>query len=567
MFSSSVAGTGSLCLGCQLRAVTRRTPVLAAAAAASSATAAAHSRIRSQQQRRYAGGQSEAGSANANDYAVARALNESRYNDPYDHPDDDEDTGKKKKKKTLIHLTRHPADEPFVRTFVDTRLREGTYSQPEVSFEDVWQQDTDVEGADAAFERAMRQNRGGAAREPVDNPDEIIYGSATYDTLPPAVGQFSWNTESASDLRHEFSRRNKELIGAQQRKRPQQEAAEEDWGVLDPNSSAETKDFSWAEEKDFNLTSERDEKFFFPRGKGFEKAPQAADESHLLSPGGGFEKPPRAEEHTLNTRPIDELFGWDQERFPGERFPAERSIWHGKVDEQQPLSPLHVRKGRMRLLTDTAEMSIATLGKDSSVIVLKEDGDWPFEQVKQDRMPKDPVPDVTKSTDQEESLSLEAVLENIEELRPTDRILPAREFKAIFDTLRDGFTAFHLESYVELDQRRRAEGDERPYLGDQPEHIKERPWIVSQGHWTPEVEGAVEDMDYRLKGYILKSMPPKQRLVMQLMRECWDMSVQELLYGLGVLDVKVRALEFKLLTRECWPLSISSCLDISFPAY
>ncbi|ROW10286.1 hypothetical protein VMCG_01662 [Cytospora schulzeri] len=85
------------------------------------------------------------------------------------------------------------------------------------------------------------------------------------------------------------------------------------------------------------------------------------------------------------------------------------------------------------------------------------------------------------------------------------------------------------------------------------------PWMVEQSHWSPEVAGAVEETEYPLRGYILKSMRPKQRLAVQLMRECWGVSAQELQDGNGHLDVRVRDLEFKLLTlgNQRWLHKIS----------
>lgn len=215
---------------------------------------------------------------------------------------------------------------------------------------------------------------------------------------------------------------------------------------------------------------------------------------------------------------------------------------------EKPKAPTAYRKGNTRLVEDRSKLSIDTLGRAAEVIVLREGGDWHSKPYKQDERPADKGLTLDDHVDQEAGLSMEVIMENINELQPEHHILPTREFKDIFDTLMSGFTSIQLESYVERHQRREEEGDETPFVGVLPEMAKPQPWIVEQSVWTPEVKGAVQEVDLPLKGYILKSMPPKQRLVMQLMRECWGMSVQELMDGQGVLEVRVRDQEFTLLT-------------------
>ncbi|CAN8100610.1 unnamed protein product [Discula destructiva] len=513
MFSSSVAGASSVCLGCQLRAVTRRNPVLAAGRSA--AAAAAQSRIR-RQQRRYA--------SNSADDPFESVLSSQRHGGEYDELK----PKKKAKRKPPQQVKSRDEKAPFVRTFNDRSLREGTYTQPEVTFEDVWDQGQDLEL------EVEKQNKGRSGLAPVqENPGEIDYGSTTHDEAP-AVGNFSW-VESEAEIRERF---------AEYRKHPRKAEASR---PPPPPSRYE-------------------------RPAGYDKK---LDRSGMLKHGRQDQrlkpnlvrqrKPPAPPP----TQPTDNLFGWDRGSFAGSGL-EHRSIWSGNetdAQDQGPQDPFAdfgapseeheevqepvknvYRKGGMRMVEDISKLSIETLGKDAGVIVLKEDGRWERKPFKRDRRPPEPTFKVEDNVDQEEGLGLDVVLDNIDGLRPTHRILPAREFKVIFDQLLKGFTAFQLETYVERDRKRLDEGDERPFLGVIPDELPSRPWIVSQTRWTPEVHGAVEGVDHPLKGYILRTMPPKQRLVMQLMRECWNMSVQELLDGHGVLDIQLRDQEFKLLT-------------------
>ncbi|KKY31447.1 hypothetical protein UCDDA912_g08638 [Diaporthe ampelina] len=166
--------------------------------------------------------------------------------------------------------------------------------------------------------------------------------------------------------------------------------------------------------------------------------------------------------------------------------------------------------------------------------------------------------------DEQDVLSLDDVVKNIHGLNPQRQIVSAREFKSLFNTLLSGFTILQLEKYVVwhreqpvLEMIKNEVFGENESLSEEstiPEDVvpkrREYAWMTEQAHWTPYVDGAVEEAQYPLAGYVMKSMPPKQRLVVQLMRECWEISVQELLDGNGHVDIRVRDLEFKLLTRK-----------------
>lgn len=208
-------------------------------------------------------------------------------------------------------------------------------------------------------------------------------------------------------------------------------------------------------------------------------------------------------------------------------------------------------KGDTKLVQDFRELSVDSLGRKADIIVLKEGGK--FKRKPPPKAEKDSASgstDFEEFVDQEPGLSLDTVMENIEEFRPQHRILPAREFKVVFDSLMKSFTSPQIAEYVTRYHERLEQGEELVQSGTLPGSGTPRPWIVSEMRWIPDVQGAVPHLGHSLQGYILKSMPPKQRRVMQVMRECWGMSVQELTHGLGALEVEVRDLEFKLLTRK-----------------
>ncbi|KAG6367186.1 hypothetical protein INS49_001371 [Diaporthe citri] len=223
------------------------------------------------------------------------------------------------------------------------------------------------------------------------------------------------------------------------------------------------------------------------------------------------------------------------------------------------------RRGDMVLVEDASKLGVLSFGKAAEVIVLRDGRQWarraaPVEASSEENT--DSGLKIEEFLDEQDVLSLDDVVKNIHGLKPERQIMSAREFKSLFSTLMDGFTILQLEKYVVWHREQSILERIKDEVFDENETPSEEPtipedvlpkrreygWLTEQAHWTPYVDGAVEEAQYPLAGYIMKKMPPKQRLVVQLMRECWDISMQELLDGNGRVDIRVRDLEFKLLT-------------------
>lgn len=223
------------------------------------------------------------------------------------------------------------------------------------------------------------------------------------------------------------------------------------------------------------------------------------------------------------------------------------------IDWAASIRPNRYWKGGTQLVEDFRKLTVDTLGREAEIIVLKDAGRY------RTRMPAEldeasfrERPDLDELVDQDPGLSMDDIMENIDSFRPDICLLPAREFKVLFDKLMSAFTTPQLAEYVTRYMERVAQGKETPFTGGLPGSWSSRPWIVSEMRWIPEVQGAVPHVGRTLQGYILKSMSFKQRRVMEIMRQCWGMSVQELTSGSGTLEITIRDLEFKLLTRK-WP--------------
>lgn len=238
----------------------------------------------------------------------------------------------------------------------------------------------------------------------------------------------------------------------------------------------------------------------------------------------------------------------------------------GKVVRITRGRPKEHRRGDMVLVEDASKLDVDSLGKAAEVIVLRDGRQWGRRAfpVEASSEAIDSGLKIEDFLDEQEVLSLDDVVNNIHGLKPERQIIPAREFKSLFNTLLDGFTILQLEKYVVWHREKSILERIKDDVFGKDQTPKEEPttteeallkgrqytWMTEQAHWLPYVDGAVEEAQYPLAGYITRNMSPKQRLVVQLMRECWDVSIQELLNGNGRVDIRVRDLEFKLLTRE-----------------
>ncbi|KAL8366899.1 hypothetical protein RB599_011179 [Gaeumannomyces hyphopodioides] len=119
---------------------------------------------------------------------------------------------------------------------------------------------------------------------------------------------------------------------------------------------------------------------------------------------------------------------------------------------------------------------------------------------------------------------------NINELRPAEvHILTQRDFDAIADAIRDGFTVAQLVRYIGANRKDRASLDT-------PEADPDAPWILQRLPWVPQPPPTQQ-----------KSDTPKKLLIGQLMHTCWGISIQEHVDGPGYLDIYLRDPEFSLL--------------------
>ncbi|KAK0723800.1 mitochondrial inner-membrane-bound regulator-domain-containing protein [Apiosordaria backusii] len=140
-------------------------------------------------------------------------------------------------------------------------------------------------------------------------------------------------------------------------------------------------------------------------------------------------------------------------------------------------------------------------------------------------------------------LTSERILLNIHELQPVEeRVFSESDFVALRDTLIQGFTVAQLTSYIET------WGSALEFKDEGDPKTLNPPWVLDIRPWIPAIESSPPDLDPKLLGYVAPGASPKEKLAVRLMRMCWDLSCHSVLEGQGYLDVKLRKMEFDLLT-------------------
>ncbi|KAK3363634.1 mitochondrial inner-membrane-bound regulator-domain-containing protein [Lasiosphaeria hispida] len=202
-----------------------------------------------------------------------------------------------------------------------------------------------------------------------------------------------------------------------------------------------------------------------------------------------------------------------------------------------------------RLMAHGEDLLVDTMGKPAAAIVMKEKG-GPFTKFNDmpaldpDEVPEEETHLVEALERESLSTSDREILLNIHELQPEGSgALTDEHFSALQDTLADGFTKAQLETYLATYQSVEAFGDQSAKVKD----THDPPWIIERRPWMPIATEGVEPTEDALQGYVTKSMPPKQKLAIRIMRQCWDVSSQSVEELQGCLELRLRDTEFALL--------------------
>ena len=214
---------------------------------------------------------------------------------------------------------------------------------------------------------------------------------------------------------------------------------------------------------------------------------------------------------------------------------------------EHPLGRLHGFRGR-KVREQAVGLGVDTLGAEAKVIVLRDAGIYYSPRPEIEELKGGEAVDILAQLDAERGLIGQAEVEkNIEELKPKDPQKPITwdELQVIEQQLVNGFTVSQLVRYIgSFEERRKVRG-----LSDVVKTQKKYPGpIIEESQWMPgKSENGEEFEESLLRGYGSDAFTPKQRLVLQLLRQCWHLEVREVIESIGEVELKIGGAELELL--------------------
>ncbi len=216
----------------------------------------------------------------------------------------------------------------------------------------------------------------------------------------------------------------------------------------------------------------------------------------------------------------------------------------------EPPAP-QLYKSRGRIVSPGQEgLSIDILGKPAFAVVLRDreglekQQELPVLQPDDSEAAEQVDPATFLSAEENTEATREEVMLNIHELKPTDTAcLSEEEFDALKETLMDGFTSSQLADYIKDDQ------ESRRFSGDIENTLVEAPWVEQLQPWAPlTLRPAAGGLNSHLSGYITNARSRKERLAVQVLRECWDVGSKDDVDRDGSTSITLRDVEFSILT-------------------
>lgn len=272
-------------------------------------------------------------------------------------------------------------------------------------------------------------------------------------------------------------------------------------------------------------------------------------------------------------------------------IPLRRRNWH-MSGAKAGMEPLRLRElNRSNLRERTEDVPVDSLGRPTEVIVLrdKRDGyDIRFVTQKEIRkevefpQPPNPMDMLAELNEERGLIGRDEVNQNIDTLRPPARILSWEEIREVENLLSEGFTASHLLDYIQDSEKQRmAEIKKQAKLSMETEideegetaapratendksvtkrcHKKGGNFTMKQSAWMPGISEQGESFEESaLRGYVSEAFTPKQRVVMHLMRSCWNIEAKELLSSIGEIELQLDSADLELLISPRMWLSLS----------
>ncbi|OLN97251.1 hypothetical protein CCHL11_07715 [Colletotrichum chlorophyti] len=189
------------------------------------------------------------------------------------------------------------------------------------------------------------------------------------------------------------------------------------------------------------------------------------------------------------------------------------------------------RVGNRKVFLASEELDVDMLGEKGSTIVMR-DRKVSGENVRQlpvEEFHAEGIDLKAVLESEEKDQTMEDVLDNLEALRPSDRIVSQAEFDTLQRVLVNGFTNVQMKTYL-------ARANEKPRKIHE-ESKWEYNWVEKYVPWYP-----VRQIE--LVG------SPKERLAITLMKEVWQLVIREFVDGQGTFSAIAEPTLLSMLTRD-----------------
>ena len=235
-----------------------------------------------------------------------------------------------------------------------------------------------------------------------------------------------------------------------------------------------------------------------------------------------------------------------------------------RFHERYPRSSIR----HLNLHEDRIPLPIKSLGEPAAIRVLRERPHVPKDEVQNGSVEGETLEEFLKDvTGREGPSSNDEAIHNMEQLRTIflERVgyldEPALEdYQILGQSLQEGFTARHLEAYIELKRGKASplpDNLESLYMG--PSYTRSR-WFVGDSEFPddrrfePELATKLRDDFYIMPVYHDKNghlhQIRKARLVEEILRQCWGLRTRQEKKLLGSVDVKIDVDVLDLLLRR-----------------
>jgi hypothetical protein len=156
--------------------------------------------------------------------------------------------------------------------------------------------------------------------------------------------------------------------------------------------------------------------------------------------------------------------------------------------------------------------------------------------------------DILAQLDAERGLPGQSDVEkHIEEFMPKKKIITWDELQSIQQQLVAGFTSLQIQKYIAASKLRQGREDEQHGVQTQNELSGA---ILRKTSWLPGISETGEGFDESvLRGYGSEALTPKLRLVLIMLRQCWQLEAQEVVESIGEVELELRNKELDLLIR------------------